>query len=242
MVRGRKSGAVLLRPDIVKEEGPIFVASLRNQPIGEVLRFVSGLPDPEQFSDKLQLCSDIYLRWAIADVVRRRWCPTMRVESMGERLTATERNHIKAEGQVLSALLDIVSEVSVFDDGGYAHHTYWWLDCCREPSTHRMSSWRIDSSAETKAHVLSTYEGHSRMLRGSGRANNQKENPFLFGPSSRLFGKAIPMALGGTGKKADADHFYFKKYDPYLKARAELAKTIRKGGLGIATEKYFESK
>ena len=236
MARGRKSGVILWRPDIVKEEGPIFVSSLHTQPMGQVLKAVSGLPDPAYFHDRILTLSDIGLRWAIADVVRRRWYPKMRIGTLGrEKLKAADKKMVEAEGLVLSRLLDITAEVYLWSEGGYTHYAYWWFECCREVNAHRLSSMKIGASRIKKRDIISIYEGYSAAIR-------ERKNPFSFGPSQQLFDEAVKMANAGTNTKADAEHFYSKTYLPYLVARAELAKIARQKGTIAYTEKTFESK
>jgi len=236
MARGRKSGAILWRPDIVEEEGPIFVASLRKQPMGEVLRAVSKLPDPDHLDDKISTISDVYLRWAISDVVRRRWCPRMRIGTSDKRkFTALERSHIEAEGLVLSRLLDIAAEVFLLNKGSYDDYAYWWFECCRESNAHRLSAMHLGKQNPTKRDIVSVYEGHSAKLR-------QRQNPFALGVSATMFDTALKLADSGTSRKADSEHFYLKKFIPYLEARANLAQVVRKKELGKITIERLESK
>lgn len=238
MARGRKSGVVLWRPDVVTERGPIYVSSLRKQPMGVVLQAASLLPDPEYFHDEIKTLSDIYLRWAIADVIRRRWYPKMKIatsEKKGGGFSAIERAQVQAEGLVLSRLLDIAAEVSLFKNGGYKHYAYWWFACIREASTHRLSAMKMGESSPTKRSLLSIYEGQTSKLR-------ERRNPFPPGSSKDLFSFAISTAEEATNAKIDADHFYPSKYIPYLEARSNLAKIVRKKGLDVISKKAVESK
>lgn len=230
MPRGRKSGAILWRPDVIEERGPIFVQRLQNQPMGEILRYVSTLPD--ELDSRLQIVSDVFLRWAIADVVRRRWVPSMKVAiaSRKTKLKAIDKKLIQAEGLVLSRLLDIALDVFLLNNSGYADAAYWWFDCCREPSAHRITSLELDSNSPRKMDARSEYEGITAALR------RREANPFQNGPSRKLFNTAIKLSEESTGKKADSEHFYSKRYLPYLEARADLAKIIRDKSAKIVGE------
>ncbi|MGB7086589.1 MAG: hypothetical protein WBD47_13620 [Phormidesmis sp.] len=89
--------------------------------MAKVLSGIGKLPDPAFYNDKILTLSDVQLRFAMADVVRRRWYPKMKIAIDGREPSAATRNLVKAEGLILSKLLSIVSEVFLFNSGGYSH-------------------------------------------------------------------------------------------------------------------------
>jgi hypothetical protein len=200
--------------------------------MGDVLSAIGRLPNPDHYRNKVLTISDIHLRFAVADVIRRRWVPGMDISVFGKKPKAATRNLAKAEGLVLSKLLSIVSEVFLFDPCGYSHPAYWWLDCCLEPSAHRPFLYEDDAKTATKAGLKESYQSATAALK-------QRQNPFADGASKALFDRAIELAEPHTNcsDHRESDLFYPSKFLPYLEARAKLAGLSREKTLKITKEK-----
>ncbi|MGB7248836.1 MAG: hypothetical protein WBC73_07850 [Phormidesmis sp.] len=189
--------------------------------MAKVLSGIGKLPDPAFYNDKILTLSDVQLRFAMADVVRRRWYPKMKIAINGREPSAATRNLVKAEGLILSKLLSIVSEVFLFNSGGYSHPAYWWFECCLEPSAHRSLMHEDYTPTKTKAGLRAAFESATAALR-------RRENPFKGQASFTLFDEAIKLADASTARAEDRENdlFYPSKFLPYVEARAKLSKLI----------------
>lgn len=232
MTRGRKAAATLWRPDRVGAIGPIYVGQFQaDTPLAAVLQFIGELPDPEFYDSKALTVSDVQLRFAIADVIRRRWYPKMRIEVNGKVPKASTSALCRAEGLVLSKLLSLINEVFTVNPCGYEHPAYWWLDCCLEASAHRPLYLAEAGASTTQSAVREQYTGHTATLR-------RFDNPFQGNASKLLFNVATGLAANSVERQrnADSDLFHGSRYVPYLEARAAIASLSRKKGFKLVKE------
>jgi len=218
MARPRKQQ--LWRADRVDVVGDIYAGALNDGDMLRVIECVSRLPDPAYFEDHIATVNAAEFRYAIADVVRRRWHPKLKPTMGGKLISKKNGAMIQAQGLVLSKLLDIVTEVCLFGQGEN-HPAYVWLLCALEANSHR-AYFQSDEQIGKEA-TFKMYQRHSAVLR-------KRENPFEGKYNKPIFDKAVALAGDSTGLKADAgsDLFYPKRYLPYLEARAKLAALMRK--------------
>lgn len=220
----------LWRPDVVTMTGPIYAGQFAiDNHTAAALGVIGCLPLPEFFDNKVQTILDVQLRYAVADVIRRRWYPKMRVQIDGRAPEAPTQKLIRANGLVLSKLLDIVSEVFLFDPCGYAHPAYWWLDNCLEIGAHRLAVLAdSNKTGASKALLKSTYDASTAALR-------RFENPFEGDFSRPLFDRAVKMAAATVlhNYSDDSDLFHPAKFLPYLAARSKLSALAREKKLKL---------
>ncbi len=239
MARGRKATPVLWRPDTVDVKGPIYVGALADQPMGQVLEVIGCLPSPKFFGDAVATISSVNLRYAVAEVIRQRWYPPMRIALNGQKPDSTTRKLAKAEGLVLSKLLDIINEIFLLNPSGYTHPAYWWFECILCIGDHSPQMAIDTERGDKKSLVWQRYEGDTAKLRGN---TNGIDNPFSNRASRLVFDQAIALSQNSTNCEEDrtSSQFYPSKYLPYVEARSKVSALLRKEGTKLVKFKLQE--
>lgn len=224
MVRGRKplEKPLLWSPHVIDVFGPVYVESLLKSdwPMHRTIEALASIEDIRPSKTDIAFGQNLVTRWAMSDVIRRKWNPKMSPAYLGVKLNRDTSKLVKLEGLMLTKLLQLVSEVFLIAPSGYKHPATWWGLCCVEGCSMRRLKHSSEDWATTKKQSLREFEGITAALR-------KRENPFQLSHSRKLFDLAVTMAEAGTGSTADKDSFYARGYKPFLDARAETAKYLR---------------
>ncbi|MGB3788988.1 MAG: hypothetical protein WA949_13335 [Phormidesmis sp.] len=227
MPRGRKARPVLWRPDQSDTVGPFFSVLAthgKETPMGGAIDYLSNLEtySPTQNPDRRILYQ--LIRWITSDVARRKWGVNLKPALDGKPLRGQELKLVRAEGALWTKILNLAAAVHLADPHGYPHAAVWWALCILEAEcTSIVHAESEDSAPVTKGRYLSGFEEKTAALK-------RRENPFNKPHTNRLFGAAIVIADGSTGKKEDEDLFYAREYVPYIEARSSLSAFLRKKG------------
>lgn len=235
MARGRKPKPLLWEPNVMDIVGPVYVESVikTDLPMHRVLEGLASLDQRFPSDSHVRQYQHYITRWAMSDVIRRKWNPKMTQAYLGQNLDRSTRLLIQKEGLILTKLLRIVSETFLIAPSGFRHPAIWWGLCCVEGCS-LVRRRHISAPAMTKSADIKDFEAVNASLK-------RGENPFILDNSKLLFDKAIALSESTKGTTT-GDDFYSQAFKPYLDARAEMSAFLKKKGLALLRENKSESK
>lgn len=224
MPRGRKPSPKLWNPyqaDILGPfSGDLLISG--DTPMAAATTFLANLGDfyrpPENETEMLM---NLMMRWGVGDVVRRKFGVNIQPTLGAKPLDRNSKRLVKQEGLLLTKLLNLVSDVYLLRPYDYPHPVYWWIGCAMEGCSLRGLYGSNGGWPTSKTETVRGFESFTASLKA-------RENPFTLPNSERLFDTALEIADYSTGARQDEDEFYCRSLRPYIQARSDAAKVLRK--------------
>lgn len=241
MARGRKAAPVLFRADRVDAIGPVWVEQYKlvgNPLIAafDVLSNLNYISLPAAYHTPSAQLENQVTRYAVANVVERRWNKSVAMALNGKEVDQITRALAETEGALLNTLLNLVIDALAGSDYTSPPALVWAYMVINGGCSLRS---RLlsgpESEPSTKAKTVSDFEAATTKLR-------RGQNPYTDRYTRLVFDIAIAQADKGTGRKADKNSFHARTWLPYLEARADAAKFLRKKGVKMYEPKLLKSK
>lgn len=230
MARGRKAAPLLYRADQVDMLGPVLASRLNapNTSMEVAIDLLSNLNYeprlPAPFRTPAAKIQNQLTRYAVADVVRRRWNRDLAITMRGKGFDGVTAAMVKAEGLLMIRLLNLVVATQAVTDGTPPPAIWWALVTLEGGATLRPRLYGEDEAwPKTKTEFIAAFKSITGDLMSY-------KNPFVMPYTTLLFDSAIEQALKETGRKADKDGFYVRDWQTYLEARADTVKFLKKKG------------
>lgn len=224
MARGKDKYPVLWKPNVVDIDGPIAAHfwNLPEMPVAVSVDVLTNLDEWLPPRGKYEALQNLMIRYATAEVARRKWGANIDLKLGGKKITGVTKRQIRLEGSMLITLFELTSDTFGLLPCGYPSPAQWWSVCVMEGCwSHRRRYFLDEQPPKTKRDVISDFERKTATLRN-------RQNPFTWNHSKKLFDAALSIADRGTG--SDKHSFYNRSFKPYLKSRADMADFLRQRG------------
>lgn len=208
--------------------GPIGLVGISNLPSDDTpfIRVIEGLLNL-QFShvpeSQIEYKTQAILRFVVCDFLCRKFnieplWPL--VDSDGKPLAATERKRIRMLGAEATALFNLASDVfAVIPTRGYDSAAEVWGQMMVSGTCGVLTHNMFEVGTGTKKLALAKYRNTTKLLA------DIYLNPYDGGVYKAFFNDAIHLAQQPS-ERGDRYSVYARSYQPYLRARTELAAYI----------------
>lgn len=226
MSRGRKKATRLWLPQQSDVFGP-FIGELilkQSTPLSAAITYLANLSiyQPAKNLEMLEMYQ--LISWSVAYVARRRWSANIELKFDGKPLSGTMRTLVERQGEMFSALLELVTEVHLISPRKHTHAAFWWLNCILESECTPIISYSNKADCPTgKGEYVADFQSITQRL----KELEAKANPFFKPWTKELFDVAMETA---DKTASERNLFYAQKYKPYLDARSNMASFLRKKG------------
>lgn len=232
MTRGRKAAPVLYRADTIDMLGPVLSTYLQTsqEPLDAAVWLLANLNEirlPIVFKSPSSRLQNQLTRYAVAEFARRKWAADVSMMMGGKGFDAVTSQWVKAEGELLLTLFNLIVDVCGVSSQPYFPAAMWAF-CLLEGEVSLRS--RLSELDESPPDSKTLITRHFESATGDLKAG---ENPFTTPLCKQIFDVAIAEAARSTGRKSDHTGFTARSWLPYLDARADAAKFLRKKELKI---------